>query len=85
MSGAELHPGQTHCTVSDISTDIQGALRTAFPHLIRPPERRSHGYFEGNMQILRVCRAMQVVSLTTDYPTIPILSQMYFKLKFLQH
>jgi hypothetical protein len=52
-------------------------LGTAFPYLFRPPERRSHGYFEGNMQILYVRRAMQVTSLTTDCYTILTLSQMY--------
>jgi hypothetical protein len=65
---------------------VQGtfSMGTAFPYLFRPPERRSHGYFEGNVQIPRVRPAMQVMSLTTDYPTIPTISQTYFKLKFLQ-
>jgi hypothetical protein len=55
-------------------------MGTAFPYLFWPLERRSHGYFEGNVQILCVRRALQM-SLTTDYPTIPTLSHTYFKLK----
>jgi hypothetical protein len=49
-------------------------LGTAFPYLFWPPERRSHCYFEGNVEILCVRREVQV---TTVYPTIPTLSQAY--------
>ena len=52
----------------------QGTFPLSFPYLFWPPERRSHGYFEGNVQILCVRRAVQV---TTVYPTIPTLSQTY--------
>ena len=55
---------------------------SAFPYLFWPPERRSHYYFEGNVEILCVRREVQV---TTVYPTIPTLSQDVFKLKLLQH